>query len=163
MRIFSYPEIFDLFQRETLTLDLDERIFTTSDIALVVELDHQMKDRLFRGNFLEWKAEVHAQREMDLHVSFSKSLMRTVLNRYVVPKGEFVAIPLLERLHSKDPNIFGLLELTDEAYEAGYRLGTSGLVDIHKRPLSEILLTNIRGMGFVRNDSCLTTLRLTTT
>lgn len=161
MRFLTYPEIFELFAKEILTLDLDEKIFQTTDMGLVVELDHEMKDRMFRGHYIDWKNDVHAQREMDLHACFSKSLMRTVLNNYVVPKGEIVSIPLLEKLQSKDQNILGFLSLTNEAHEAGFRLASPGLVDITKRPLADFELTNVKRTGFVKNDACLATLRLT--
>ena len=163
MRFLSYPEIFELFQREILTVDLDEKIFDGMDTKGVIDLDQQMKDRMFQGNFLEWKNDVHAKRDLLIHTSFSSSVWKTMFGKYVVTRGEIFSIPTLERVRSSDPNIMAFVDISDELYEKGFRLANGGLTDIHRRQFASVDITNVeKNANLIPNDHFVASLRMVT-
>lgn len=161
MRFLTYPEIFELFEKEVISVDIDERAFDGLSASQIVDADHQIKDRMLEGNFLNWGNDIHTKKEIRLHASFASSVWRTVLGKFVVTRGDFHSIPLLERVSSRDPHIMGFLEISDNLHDRGFRLISGGLIDLNRRQLSAIEITNVsKGVGLVENDLPIANLRL---
>jgi hypothetical protein len=161
MRFLKYPEILDLFEKEILSIDLDERIFEGMSTSDIINLDYQMKDRMLQENFLKWSESIHAKKDMLLHTSFSNSLWSTFLGKFAINRGEIFCVPLLERIFSKDSNIMGFLEIKEEFYNKGFRFCNGGLINLSDRALQSIEITNVKkSVSLIPNDTNIATLKI---
>lgn len=142
MRVLNYAEVFDLFNKEALTIDFDDKIYAGKTPQEIVTLDFELRDRSFNGNLSADKPEFANGRFVKLHSMIVPNIYHTFRGGHVCVRGRIERIPLVESISSKDRNIFGIIELSAEMTDRGFTLVESSLVNINNRAVRSALVVN---------------------
>jgi len=142
MKILYYPEVFRLFENDTITIDLDERVFANKSPMQVLELDQRMKEAVLNENYLSTQPEFQSSREIKLHSSVKPSLYHTFRGSHLCCRHRIEKIPLLQKISTSDKTLFAFVELSDELVKLGFSLVNGGLVNMKTHPVDSLLIVN---------------------
>lgn len=138
MRILSYYDILDLFDREILNFDIDESAFdsSSSDFAEVVQLDHNIKNRALHGVLTDNSNQnVNELRKIKIHTTNKQTLNLAFMNMVK-------EVSVLERLTSTDINIFSYVTISEDAVKMGFKLIQPNYSNLAISRMDSVLVVN---------------------
>jgi hypothetical protein len=135
-----YPEIINALDNKNLEISACDNILNNlSNIADIVAMDHFIRNRCLDD--IDSKANINMSYNLKLHSNLKLTIVNSINGHYYFGKNKIIDIPISEKIQSPNPNMFGIIELTPDMIDKGFRLVGANTVSLNNN-LHSILLIN---------------------